>query len=99
GRQRAVPVNTGRRPSPRQDSRSPVYARTATRLRGLDHLVRSQAARTHANTLGAAVDHCSDRLQVRLEAPRAHVVGVAVLTSDDGGLAANLTMFGHHSNP
>ena len=64
-------------------------------LGGLDDLARAQAARADADALDAAVDHRADRLEIRLEPPRAHVVRVAVLPADDRTLPADFTALRH----
>jgi hypothetical protein len=67
------------------------------KLRGLDDATRAEAPRAHANPLVAAVDDRPDCLEVRLESTRAHVVGVAMLTSDDRLFPAHLAALGHKS--
>jgi hypothetical protein len=65
-------------------------------LGGLDDLVGSNAARADSDALHpAAIDHRADRLQIRFEAPRAHIVSVAQMTTDHWNLPANRTLFGH----
>src|SRR6185436_8645843 len=68
---------------------------TTDALRRLDDFVRSQAARADANALDAAVDQGPHGLQVRLEPPRTDVVRVAVVTSHDRTLSANLATLSH----
>jgi hypothetical protein len=64
-------------------------------LGGFDDFLGSQAARADANPLVAAVDDRTDRLQIGLEPPRAHVVRMTVLPSDNRTLPAEFTSLRH----
>jgi hypothetical protein len=64
-------------------------------LRRLDDLPRSQTSRADAKPLDAAVDEGPNRLEVRLEAPRAHIVGVTDLAAHNRTLAADFASFCH----
>src|SRR5262245_22593500 len=70
----------------------------ASGLGRLDDFARADTARADAQAPDAAVDHGSHKLEVGLEAARAHGVRVAVLPSDHGALAADFTLFGHMQN-
>ena len=58
-------------------------------------LAGAQAARADTNSLGGAVDQGSDRLQVGLEPPRPHVVGVRNRPAHHGTLTADFTSLCH----
>src|SRR5258706_2000271 len=64
-------------------------------LASLDNVVGTQAARADGNAFVAAVDDRLDRLQVRLEPSRAHVVRVAMLPADDRAFPAQFTSLRH----
>jgi hypothetical protein len=64
-------------------------------LRGFDHFLRSEAPRADADAFDTPVDDRPNRLEVRLEPPRADIVRVADLPSHHGTFSANLTPLGH----
>src|SRR5262245_27546464 len=70
-----------------------------TRSGSLDDLVRTQAPRADTNPPHAAADDRLHLLKVRLEATRAHVVGVAMLPADDGTLPTDFTILCHSHSP
>src|SRR5262245_7145241 len=65
---------------------------------GLDDFVRTQAPGADADAAHAAVNHRADKLQVRLESARTHVMSVADDASHDRLLPANITTLGHYSS-
>src|SRR3954449_11051998 len=62
---------------------------------GLDDLSGAEAPRAHAHAFVAAVDDRLDRLEVRLEPARAHVVRVAMLPADNRPFSAQFTSLRH----
>jgi hypothetical protein len=87
----------GDRQSSNPITRLPDYPITqfTYRLCCFGHFSSAQASRADANPPDATVDHRLDELKVRLESPRAHVVGVAVLPADHWTLPAHLTSLSH----
>src|SRR5206468_8056429 len=61
----------------------------------LGYLAGPHAPRADADPLHAAADDRPNRLQVRLEPPRAHVVSVADLTAHHRALPAHFALFRH----
>jgi hypothetical protein len=64
-------------------------------LRGFDHLLGAEAPRADADAFDTAVDDRPNRLEVRLEPPRADIMRMANLPAHHGTLSANLTPLGH----
>jgi hypothetical protein len=64
-------------------------------LRRFGDLVRPQASRADANPPDAAIDHRPHGLKVRLEAPCADIVRMAMLPADDRAFSTNLATLGH----
>ena len=64
---------------------------------GLHNLVGTEAASADAQPLRAAVDDRADRLQVRIEAARRHVVRVADVAAKGRLLAADFTSLSHNA--
>src|SRR6516225_3545863 len=62
---------------------------------GLDDFVRAEATRADAQALRAAIDDRADRLQVRIEAARRHVVRVADVAAEGRLLPADFASLGH----
>ncbi len=98
---RERPESTGRSPSARRGWKPLLHASTSLaasrRLARpcFDHFAGAEAARADAHAFVAAVDDRLDRLQIRLEPPRAHVVRVAVLPAHNRTLSAKFTSLGH----
>src|SRR5206468_4046605 len=57
----------------------------------------SKTARADTNTLDPAVDDRAHDLEIRLEPPRAHVVRVAVLSTNHRRLSTHFTHLCHNS--
>src|SRR6188474_3554146 len=71
-------------------------AETACRtLSRLGDLARTQAAGAHPNAPRCAVDERLDRLQVRLETPGSHIVGMGNRPANDRSLPADFTPLCH----
>src|SRR5688500_2317553 len=64
-------------------------------LRGLDDLVRPDAAGADADAARGPGDERFHALQVRLEPARADVMRVAHFTAHDGHFSADFTSLGH----
>src|SRR5688500_13038611 len=69
-----------------------------TDLRGFPDLAAAQTARADAHPLGGAVDQRTDRLQVRLETPGSHIVGVGHGPADDRAFVTDFAPLRHDAS-
>ena len=67
----------------------------ATLLGCLSDLAGAQTAGTNTNPLDGSIDYRSNHLNVCLESPRGHIVGVADVTAHPRTLAADFTPSRH----
>src|SRR5207237_10257675 len=67
--------------------------------RGLGHLARAEAARADAQAALDAPHHRADALEVGIEPPVRHVVGVADAVAGHRPLPADLTTLSHRFPP